>query len=335
MNPIEILKAVAIGLVQGITEWLPVSSTGHMILFNGFIRLDVSAAFWELFLAVIQLGSILAVAVLFFHRLNPFSKKKSAAQKRATLRLWSKVLVAVLPAAVMGLLLGDWIETYFYNGLTVAAALVVYGVAFIVIEKKNGGTRMSSSLDGKNRLRLSAVKNENKSANAAVSDDKSGLRIPAARKEIKTDNRREAFPTVAGKNGKMTADDVDYRTALLIGCFQMLALIPGTSRSGSTVLGAMLLGVSRVGAAEFSFFMAMPVMLGASALKLFQFGFSFTADELVILAAGTGTAFLVSLAAIRFLLGFIKKYGYKEFGYYRIALGVAVIGLYMFGLLKG
>lgn len=270
---IELLKAVFLGIVQGITEWLPISSTGHMILANEIISLSVSDAFMEMFEVVIQLGSILAVVVLFFHKLNPFSPKKSAPQKRETFSLWGKVLIGVIPAGIIGLLFDDQINDIFYNSLTIAITLIIYGVLFILVENRNKG------------------------------------RAP----------RVGSFR------------EITWQLALAIGCAQVLALIPGTSRSGATIIGAMLLGLSRTAAAEFSFFLAVPVMLGASALKLLKFGFNFTGMELAVLFSGCVTAFLVSLLAIRFLMSFIQKHDFKPFGYYRIALGIII--LIVFGLL--
>ena len=270
---IELLKAVFLGIVQGITEWLPISSTGHMILANEIISLSVSDAFMEMFEVVIQLGSILAVVVLFFHKLNPFSPKKSAPQKRETFSLWGKVLIGVIPAGIIGLLFDDQINDIFYNSLTIAITLIIYGVLFILVENRNKGR---------------------------------APRVGSVR-------------------------EITWQLALAIGCAQVLALIPGTSRSGATIIGAMLLGLSRTAAAEFSFFLAVPVMLGASALKLLKFGFNFTGMELAVLFSGCVTAFLVSVLAIRFLMSFIQKHDFKPFGYYRIALGIII--LIVFGLL--
>lgn len=270
---IELLKAVFLGIVQGITEWLPISSTGHMILANEIISLSVSDAFMEMFEVVIQLGSILAVVVLFFHKLNPFSPQKSAPQKRETFSLWGKVLIGVIPAGIIGLLFDDQINDIFYNSLTIAITLIIYGVLFILVENRNKGR---------------------------------APRVGSVR-------------------------EITWQLALAIGCAQVLALIPGTSRSGATIIGAMLLGLSRTAAAEFSFFLAVPVMLGASALKLLKFGFNFTGMELAVLFSGCVTAFLVSLLAIRFLMSFIQKHDFKPFGYYRIALGIII--LIVFGLL--
>lgn len=267
MEFIEILKAIFFGIVQGITEWLPISSTGHMILLDEFIKMDVSKEFMDLFLVVVQLGSILAVVVLFFHKLNPFSPKKTVQERRDTLSLWGKVIVAAIPAGIIGLLFGDEIQASCYNFPVVAVALIVYGIAFILIENKN-------------RNRRPLVKDFNK---------------------------------------------LNYRVALVIGIFQILALIPGTSRSGSTILGAILIGCSRYVAAEFSFFLAIPMMLGASGLELIKAGFDFTSSEWVILIVGMVVAFVVSLFAIKFLMNFIKKHNFKAFGYYRIILGAILL----------
>lgn len=272
---IEILKAIFIGIVQGITEWLPVSSTGHMIIANEFVGLKVSADCWDLFEVITQLGSILAVVILFFDKLNPWSKNKDEAMRKKTWSLWFKVVVAVLPAAVIGILLEDWLDEKFYNFIVVAIALIVYGVLFIVIERVN-------------------------------------------------------------KNKKYKVEDVydiDYPTALKIGCFQVLSLIPGTSRSGSTILGASTVGVSRTAAAEFSFFLAIPVMAGASALKAFKAfvldGVSLSSTEIIVLLTGTVTAFLVSMVAIKFLMAFVKKHSFESFGWYRIGLGIILIIYYI------
>lgn len=269
---IELIKVIIIGIIQGITEWLPISSTGHMILADELLRLNVSDAFMEMFRVVIQFGSILAVVVLYFHKLNPFAPSKSDVQKRQTWRLWFKVIVGIIPAGIVGVLFDDWLNDHLYNYVTVAVALIVYGVAFIVIEKIRKGK--TPRVDSVNRL--------------------------------------------------------DYKTALGVGCFQTLSLIPGTSRSGSTILGAMILGMSREAAAEFSFFMAIPVMLGASLLKMLKFGFSFTSSELIVLIVGVLIAFVVSVAAIKFLTGFIKKHSFAVFGWYRIILGAIVLGAFIF-----
>ena len=267
----EIIKAAILGIIEGITEWLPISSTGHMILADEFIRLNVSDAFKEMFLVVIQLGAILAVLVLYFHKLNPFAPKKSSVEKKETFSLWGKVIVACIPAAVIGLLFDDKIDALFYNYITVAVTLIVYGILFILIENRNR-------------------------------------------------NRTLKVNTLA---------DLSYQTALLIGLFQVLSLIPGTSRSGATILGAILIGTSRYVAAEFTFFLAIPVMFGASLLKIVKFGFDFTGTEVVILLTGMIVAFVVSVLAIKFLMGYIKKHDFKAFGWYRIVLGVIVVGYFL------
>lgn len=271
---IEVLKAILFGIVEGITEWLPVSSTGHMILLDEFLRLDVSEEFFEMFEVVIQLGAILAVVVLFFRKLNPFALSKSADEKKGTWSLWFKVIVAIIPSGVVGVLLDDWFNEHFYNYLVVAIALIVYGVAFIVIER---------------------------------------LRKP-----------QDALVEMTEKIG--------YKEALLIGAFQTLAIIPGTSRSGSTILGAMLFGLSRTAAAEFSFFMAIPTMLGASGVKVLKFvadGAKVSANEWIILAVGCAVAFVVSLVAIKYLMDYVKRHSFSAFGVYRIVLGALVIGYFL------
>ena len=268
---LEILKAVLFGIVEGITEWLPVSSTGHLILLNEFINLDVTEAFQSMFDVVIQLGAILAVIVLFFHKLNPFSPKKSVKAKRRTWELWFKVVAAIIPSGVVGILFDDWMDAHLHNGIVVALALIAYGVAFIHVEKMNAG------------------------------------------KEFAIDNVYK----------------IDYKTALLIGAFQCLSLVPGTSRSGSTILGGILLGVSRGAAAEFSFFMAIPTMLGASAIKLLKFfletGFGMTGMEFGILLTGMVVSFIVSLLVIKGLMEYVRKHSFSAFGIYRIGLGAVVL----------
>ena len=267
---IEILKAILFGIVEGITEWLPVSSTGHLILLDEFVKLQVSEAFYEMFQVVIQLGAILAVIVLFFQKLNPFSAKKDAAQKKDTWSLWFKVIVAVIPSAVIGLLLDDWMDAHFYNYVVVAITLIIYGIAFLFVEKWN-----------------------------------------------------------ASRNFRITeVSAIDYRTALFMGAFQCLSLIPGTSRSGSTILGAIILGVSRSAGAEFSFFMAIPTMLGASALKLLKFlmeGVSATSTEIMVLVTGCVVSFIISLIVIKGLMEYVRKHSFSVFGVYRIILGAAVL----------
>ncbi len=273
---IELLKAVLFGIVEGITEWLPISSTGHMILLDEFIKLKVTPDFYEMFQVVIQLGAIAAVLVLFFYKLNPFSKKKSDLQKKDTWSLWFKVIVAVLPSAAIGLVLDDWMDAHLYNYVVVAITLVVYGVAFLFVEK--GGAKKISDVYA-----------------------------------------------------------IDYKTALLIGAFQCLALIPGTSRSGSTIIGALLLGVARPAGAEFSFFLAIPTMLGASALKVLKYGLDImegaaampTATELGVLAVGCVVSFIVSMLVIKGLMEYVRNHSFKAFGIYRIALGIVVLGYFV------
>lgn len=268
----ELLKAVLFGIVEGVTEWLPISSTGHLILLNKFITLNVSDEFRSMFDVVIQLGAILAVIVLFFHKLNPFSPRKTEGEKKQTWQLWFKVIAAIIPSGIVGVLFDDWMEAHFHNATVVSIALIVYGVAFILVERRN-----------------------------------------------------------ARRVGGKTVEDVyviDYKTALLIGCFQCLSLIPGTSRSGSTILGAILIGVGRSAGAEFSFFMAIPTMLGASAIKGLKFvlsGVSATGTEIGVLIVGCVVSFLVSLLVIRGLMEYVRKHSFSAFGVYRIILGVVVL----------
>jgi len=274
MDLILLIQTVIMGIVQGITEWLPISSTGHLILFNEFMKMDVSDVFLETFKVVIQFGSILAVLVLYHKKLNPFTKDKgkdnyklsdSLFLKKDTISLYLKVLVGVIPAGVVGIFFDDIIESYLSTPLVIALALIIYGIVFIVIENKSFNPKHTE------------------------------------------------------------LENLTYKTAFLIGVFQILALIPGTSRSGSTIIGAVILGCSRFVAAEFSFFLAIPVMLGASALKLLKSGLGFSSAEWATLAVGMAVAFLVSVAAIKFLMGYIRRHDFKGFGYYRIALGILLI----------
>lgn len=274
MNFIELLKALLYGIVEGITEWLPISSTGHLILLGEWCPLQVSPQFSEMFDVVIQLGAILAVVVMYFGKLNPLAPSKSPAQKKSTLRIWLNVIVAVLPSAVIGLLFDDWLDEHLYNYITVAITLILYGILFILIEKFS---------------------------------PKQGQRL--------TD-----------------VEHISIKTALLVGLFQVLALIPGTSRSGATILGGMMLGLSRSVAAEFSFFLAIPTMAGASLLKVVKFladGMVLTTTEWGVLAVGCLSAFVVSLCAIKFLTDFVKKHSFTSFGIYRIVLGVLVLGYFL------
>jgi undecaprenyl-diphosphatase len=271
----NIWKAIILGIIEGITEWLPISSTGHLILVNEFIKIDLSKDFMEMFNVVIQLGAIMAVVVLFFHKLNPFSPQKNEVEKNETWVLWFKVLVAFLPSAILGLLFDDFLEAHFYNFLTVSIMLIVYGIAFILIEKRNKTlTPKCSSLQG-----------------------------------------------------------FTYKAALVVGFFQVLSLIPGTSRSGATILGAILIGASRYVATEFSFFLGIPTMFGASFYKILKFllkGNGFGLSETVVLLVGAIVAFLVSVIAIKFLLNYLKKNDFTVFGWYRIILGVILIGYWIF-----
>nr|WP_282680356.1 undecaprenyl-diphosphate phosphatase [Selenomonas noxia] len=267
----ELVKVAVLGIVEGVTEWLPVSSTGHMILVDEFIRLDVSTAFMDMFLVVIQLGAILAVVVLNVGKLNPFLTSKSRQERRETFDLWGKVIVACLPAAVIGLAFNKYMEEHFMNAPVVAAMLILYGILFIIVERWNK------------------------------------RRVP----------RVESLA------------QLDYRTAFIIGIFQVLSLVPGTSRSGATILGGIIFGASRYVATEFTFFLAIPVMFGASFLKLVKFGWNYSRTELVILGVGMATAFIVSILSIRFLLRYIKRNDFTVFGWYRIALGIVVFA-YLF-----
>ena len=271
LSIIELLKTILIGVVEGLTEWLPISSTGHMILVDEFVKLDVSKQFMDMFLVVIQLGAILAVVVLNFEKLNPYSSWKTYLQKKNTFKLWYKVIIACIPAAVIGLPLNHWMEEHLMTTPIVASMLILYGILFIVVENYNR------------------------------------YRIPRAR----------------------DVDHLDYKTALLIGMFQVLSLVPGTSRSGATILGGIILGTSRQVAAEFTFYLAIPVMFGASLLKLAKFGFNYTSSEISILIIGMVTAFIVSIISIKFLLHYIKKNDFTAFGWYRIGLGIIVF-IYLF-----
>ncbi len=267
---LEVIKAIVLGIIEGITEWLPISSTGHMILIDELMTLNVSEEFKELFFVVVQLGAICAVPVFFSHRLWPFCGTKSAAERNETIALWFKIIVGAIPAAIFGVLLDDLLDEYLYNYITVAITLIVYGIAFIIVEKfkKNSSFRVEH------------------------------------------------------------VTDLSYTDALKIGAFQVLSLIPGTSRSGSTILGGMLSGVSRTASAEFSFFMAIPIMLGASGLKVLKFildGYKATSDEIMLLGVGILVSFIVSLAAIKFLMNFVKRHSFKVFGIYRIVLGIVVL----------
>lgn len=273
LSSIELIKTVILGIVEGLTEWLPISSTGHMILVDEFMRLNVEKNFMDMFLVVIQLGAIMAVVVLNFERLNPFSSWKSKAEKSKTFVLWYKVIFACIPAAVIGLAFNKYMEEHFMNAHVVAFTLILYGVLFILVE------------------------NYNKNRTPRITD----------------------------------LDRLDYKTAFIIGLFQVLSLVPGTSRSGSTIIGGLLFGVSRYVAAEFTFFLAIPVMFGASFLKLVKFGLHYTGTEVIIMMIGMVVAFVVSIISIKFLLRYIKNNDFKVFGWYRIVLGILVLAYFYFG----
>lgn len=274
LNFAELVKTIILGIVEGLTEWLPISSTGHMILVDEFIKLNVSKAFMDMFLVVIQLGAILAVVVLNFEKLNPFSDWKTKKEKEKTFQLWYKVIFACIPAGVIGLMFNKYMEAHFMNAPVVASTLIIYGVLFIVVEIYN------------------------KKRSPRIKD----------------------------------LDCLDYKTAFIIGLFQVLSLVPGTSRSGATILGGILFGTSRYVAAEFTFFLAIPVMFGASLLKMVKFGFHYSGAEIVIMIVGMVTAFIVSVLSIKFLLRYIKKNDFKAFGWYRIFLGLIVLAyLFMYG----
>ena len=314
MDLLELLKAAVYGVVEGITEWLPVSSTGHMLLVQQFMPLSVSKDFWDMFLVVIQLGAIIAVLVAFFHELNPFSRTKSADERRSTWTLWAKTIVACVPAAVVGLPLDDWIEDHLGSPFVIAAALIVYGIAFIVIEtlrERRAKRLMASAAAGQ--------------ASASYRPRHLAAAAPQPQQELTVSQVADADARV------QDIDDLDWKTALGIGLFQVLSIVPGTSRSGSTIIGGLILGCSRTVVAQFTFYLAIPVMVGASGLRLVKFflkGNAFSGSEAAILLTGCVVAFLVSLAAIRFLMGFVKKHDFKPFGWYRIVLGVAVIAYF-------
>lgn len=267
MDLLELLKVIVIGIVEGITEWLPISSTGHMLLVDEVFTLHMPEEFKEMFFVVIQLGAIMAVVVVFWEKLWPFRFKETPVIQKDIFQMWFKVVAGVIPAGVLGLLFDDYLEAHFGTPITIAVMLIVYGIAFIIIERRNKD------------------------------------RVP-----------------VVNSIGELT-----YKTALMIGFFQALAMIPGTSRSGATIIGGLLLGVSRTTASEFTFFLAIPTMLGASLLKLLKFGFAFTGDQLITLAVGMVVAFVVSIGSIRFLMNYVRRHDFQAFGWYRIVLGVIVI----------
>lgn len=272
---IEILKAILFGIVEGITEWLPISSTGHMILLDEFINLKVTDEFYDLFQVVIQLGAILAVVIMYFKTICPFGFGKNKEEQKSTWNLWGKILVACLPAAIIGILFDDWLDEHLYNSVVVSLTLIIYGIIFIIIESKQFGKRETKDLD-----------------------------------------------------------KITYKQALGIGAFQLLSLVPGTSRSGSTIIGGLILGLERSVAASFTFFLAIPVMVGASLLKLLKYilkvGLVFQTGELLLLGVGCLVAFIVSILIIKFLMNYIRKHDFKVFGYYRIVLGIIVLAYFLF-----
>ncbi len=322
MNLLELLKAAIYGVVEGITEWLPISSTGHMLLLEQFMPLSVSKDFWDMFLVVIQLGAIIAVLVAFFHELNPFSRSKSADERRSTWTLWGKTIVACIPAAVVGLPLDDWIEDHLGSPFVIAAALIVYGIAFIVIE----------TVRERRAQRLMAAPAAGSTVAASASGSYHPRHFSGAQANAPQPQQELTVSQVADADARIQdIDDLDWKTALGIGLFQVLSIVPGTSRSGSTIIGGLILGCSRTVVAQFTFYLAIPVMVGASGLRLVKYflkGNTFSGTEAAILLTGCAVAFLVSLAAIRFLMGFVKKHDFKPFGWYRIVLGVAVIAYF-------
>lgn len=305
---IEGLKALLLGVVEGITEWLPISSTGHMILVDEFVKLNVSAEFLELFLVVIQIGSIMAVLVTFRHKLNPVSRTKDDVERSKTWRMWGMVVIGSIPAAALGLLLDDWVHDRFYNAFTVAAMLILYGVIFIVMEAYNK----------RRAQRVLAELNEPRGKHARTVDPKDPEALDKALFKI-TDPY-----------------EMDWKTALKIGFFEVLAIVPGTSRSGATIIGGMLCGCSRTAAAEFTFFLAIPVMFGWGSVKAVKYllgGMAMSSIEIVVLVVGILSAFIMGMLAIRFLLGYIKNNDFIVFGVYRIIIGLVVLGYFGVGAL--
>ena len=305
MDLIELLKAAVFGLVEGITEWLPISSTGHMLLLDQFLKLNVSEDFWNMFLVVIQLGAIIAVIVMFFHELNPFSRKKTPQERRGTWSLWGKIILACVPAAVVGLPLDNWMEEHLGSPFVIATALIVYGVAFIVIERVRA-RRARTLAESSHGAHFALPEAEEGASATMLADEEASVR---------------------------DISELGWGRALGIGLFQVLSMVPGTSRSGSTIIGGLLLGCSRPVASEFTFYLAIPVMFGASGLRLVKYfvaGNVPTAQEAATLLVGCAVAFLVSLAAIKFLMGFVRKHSFEPFGWYRIILGALVIGYFGF-----
>ena len=311
---IEALKALLLGIVEGITEWLPISSTGHMIIVDDFVKLQVSDQFLALFLVVIQIGAILAVLTLYFHKLNPLSPRKTAEQKRSTWRLWGMVVVGCIPAAVIGLLFDDWVNEHFYNKVTVAAMLIVYGIVFIIMENRNS-SRKQEALREVAAVAGATRRGRHARPSATLLPDEEALEAAAEKRIFRI----------------VDVEDIDWKTALKIGCFQVLAIIPGTSRSGATIIGGMLTGCSRTAAAEFTFFLAIPIMFGwglVKCIKFFAAGLVMTSTEIMVLVIGVVSAFVMSVVSIKFLMGYIKKNDFSAFGWYRIIVGLVVLAIF-------
>ena len=369
---IEAMKALLIGVVEGITEWLPISSTGHMILVDEFVKLNVSDTFLKLFLVVIQIGAIMAVIILFFHKLNPFSRTKTPEQKRGTWRLWGMVVVGCIPAAIIGFLLDDWVSEHFYSAYTVAAMLILYGIIFILLERRNRkiraqcvrelqgarGGRRTRTASGRDPRRAEAASGRGAHTRVNVPERNDA---PARRNANNTRSTRSASAHMAHANSAhanssrmrtpreedidakmfdiVHVEDIDWKCALKIGLFQCLAIIPGTSRSGAIIIGSMLMRCSRVAATEFAFFLAIPVMLGWGIVKVIKYVFLgslvMSGVEVVVLIVGVVSAFVVSVFAIKFLIGYIKKHDFEVFGWYRIIVGVIVLVYFLFKMLLG
>ena len=300
MSFIEFLKAILFGVVEGVTEWLPISSTGHLILLDQFVKLDVTPEFWHMFLVVIQLGAILAVCLLFFYQLNPFAPSKDKAQKKATWSMWAKTIVACIPAAVVGIPLDDIMDEYLSSPYVIAAMLILYGILFIIVENKRE-KRVAAMLEHEPH-------------------------------HMKGKPEHKSVAELADRNARVkTMEELDWKTAMGIGLFQVLSIVPGTSRSGSTIIGGLILGCSRAVAAEFTFYLAIPVMVGASGLRLVKYflkGGVLTGSEGSVLLVGSLVAFVVSIIVIRFFMSYIKKHDFKPFGWYRIVLGIVIIGYF-------
>ena len=315
MDVFEALKALVFGIVEGITEWLPVSSTGHMMLLNTLLPLNVSSSFYDTFLVVIQLGAIMAVILLFFHKLNPFSPRKTKEQKRTTWGIWLKVVVGSIPAAIVGLALDDWMEEHIMNDpnmsyIVVSVALIAYGIIFIILEARNRRLIRDAQAPRGRHARTNAATRPVKTVDIGGYDEDEALDPSNAIAKVRN------------------FDELSYGKALAIGVFQSLAIIPGTSRSGSIIIGSLLLGTSRTVATEFAFFLAIPIMFGWSLIKFLRHGFAYSANEWMILGIGVVTAFAVSIVAIKFLISFIKRNDFTAFGVYRIIIGLVMLGYF-------